>query len=316
MPPLQQYLIREERMKLDGKNLAARIYESLGQRVRKLQRKGITPHLAVLLVGNDPASEAYVHQKKKRGEQLGCIVDVIGLTESTSERELVVRLGQLSRDPKVHGIIVQRPLPKHINEQVVDEAVVPDKDVDGFHPESPFREPIALAVDGVLKEALKKIAEQPHHPDQISLNITDYANIDHYILSEYKAWVQQKKVVVIGKGKTGGQPIIEYFQTLNVAPEIIDSRTPDPKEILRNADIIVTTVGKSHILKPDMIKKGVILIAIGMHKGEDGKLHADFDEEEMEGTAGFYTPVPGGVGPVNVAMLLSNLTDAAENSGN
>ena len=303
-------------MKLDGKKLSARIYENLEHRVAKLRRKNLVPHLAVLLIGNDPASEAYVHQKKKRGEEIGCRVDVIGLPEQTSERELVALLGQLSRDPKVHGIIVQRPLPEHINEQKIDKAVVPEKDVDGFHPESPYQEPISLAVDGLLKEALKEIAAQPNHPDQISLNISDYANIDHYIQSEYKAWVQQKKVVVVGKGKTGGQPIIEYLKSLNVEPEIIDSKTPNPSEITKNADVIVSTVGKPGILRPDMIKNGAILIAIGMHKEEDGKLHADFDEEEMEGTVGFYTPVPGGVGPVNVAMLLSNLITAVENLEN
>lgn len=263
-------------------------------------------------MGDDPASESYVAQKKKKGEALGAVVDVLVFPKNVSQRELVVRIQELNRNPKVHGIIVQRPLPNHVEEQVIDEAVSPEKDVDGFLEESPFQEPITLAVDALLKEALKEIAAMPHHKDQISLNIADYAGIDDYIKNEYKAWIQQKKVIVIGKGKTGGTPIINYFHSLNVIPEVIDSKTPNPSEITKQADIIITTVGKPNVLSKDAIKKGVILIAIGMHRGKDGKLHGDYEENDIEGIADVYTGVPGGVGPVNVAMLLSNLIEAAK----
>lgn len=299
-------------MKLDGSVLSQRIYEGLEERVKKLQRRGVTPHLAVLLAGNDPASEAYVHQKKKKGEQIGCQVDIIAYPQGVTQRELINRIKELNRKPQVHGIIVQRPLPEHISEEEIDEVTDPQKDVDGFQKESPYKEPIALAVDALLKEALKEIAGQPHHPDQISLNIQDYANIDDYIRTEYKSWIQQKNVVVIGKGKTGGAPIIKYFWSINVEPNIVDSKTQNPKEIAKQADIIVTTVGKPNVLTSDMIKKGAILIAIGMYRGEDGHLHGDYDEDDVTGIAGLYTPVPGGVGPVNVAMLLSNLITSAE----
>ena len=299
-------------MKLNGTTIASRIYENLEKRVSQLQRKGIQPFLNVLLVGEDPASESYVHQKKKRGEEIGATVDVLVFPTNVSERELVIRIKELNRNPKVHGIIVQRPLPIHIDEQVIDEAVLPEKDVDGFQSESPYQEPIAQSVDVLLKEALKEIAAKPQHQDQISLNIQDYAGLHDYIEREYKAWIQQKNIVVIGKGKTGGTPIINYFKGLNVAPTIIDSKTANPSDITKKADIIISTVGKPNVVTKDMIKKGVILIAIGMYKGEDGKLHGDYNEEEVEGIAEVYTGVPGGVGPVNVAMLLSNLIDAAE----
>lgn len=299
-------------MKLDGKKLSAIVYEDLERRVRKLKLKGIIPHLAVVLVGNDPASEAYVHQKKKNGEQIGCLVSVHVYPESVSQRELIIRIKELNRKKDVHGIIVQRPLPNHLDELEVDEATDPEKDVDGFLEESPFKEPIALAVDKLLKEALKEIAAKPQHIDQISLNLGQYASIDHYIQAEYKAWIQQKKVVVLGKGKTGGTPIINYLTSLNVKPEIIDSKTLHPESITKDADIIISTVGKPHMIKKDMIKKGVILIAIGMHRGNDGTLQGDYDEEEIADVAECYTPVPGGVGPVNVAMLLTNLVIAAE----
>lgn len=299
-------------MKLHGTQIASRIYENLEKKVHQLQRKGIRPHLSVLFVGDDPASEAYVHQKKKRGEQIGAVVDVLVFPKNVSQRELVVRIKELNRNKSVHGIIVQRPLPSHIDEQAIDEAVALEKDIDGFLPESPYQEPIALAVDALLKEALKTIASQPFHKDQISLNVAEYANVDDYIQREYKAWIQQKNVVVIGKGKTGGTPIINYFHSLGVQPLIIDSKTQDPDAITKQADIIVSTVGKPDVLTKDMIKKGSILIAIGMYKGEDGKLHGDYEEEDIENVAEVYTSVPGGVGPVNVAMLLANLIDAAE----
>lgn len=301
-------------MKLLGTQIAARIYESLEKRVSQLQRKNVQPHLAVLLVGGDPASEAYVFQKKKRGEEIGATVDVLVFPKNVSEREIVVRIKELNRNPKVHGIIVQRPLPNQINEEAIDEAVVPEKDIDGFLKESPYQEPISLAVDALLKEALKEVAAKPHHQDQISLNIQDYANLDDYIQSEYKAWIQQKNVVVLGKGKTGGTPIIHYFKSLNVTPTVIDSKTPNAAALTRQADIIVSTVGKPNVLTKDMIKKGSVLIAIGMYKGDDGKLHGDYDEKDVEGIAEVYTAVPGGVGPVNVAMLLANLIMASEAS--
>jgi methylenetetrahydrofolate dehydrogenase (NADP+) / methenyltetrahydrofolate cyclohydrolase len=308
-------------MRIDGREIATKIYQSLGDRVEKLQRHNITPHLAVILIGNDPASESYVFMKKKRGEEIGCIVDIITYPDSVTEREVINRIKELNRNDNVHGIIVQRPVPTHIDQAALDEAVIPEKDVDGFNEESDFREPIALAVEEILKDVFVKEqriggeGQGTSTPtSDISRNISEYASVDEFINKEYPIWLSTKKVCVLGKGKTGGTPTIKYFKNLNIEPEIVDSKTTSPDEITRNADIIVATVGKKDVLKKDAIKKGSILIAIGMHKGADGKLHADYDEEEVAEVAGFYTPVPGGVGPVNVAMLLENVITSTENN--
>lgn len=307
-------------MRIDGKDIAGKIYQSLQGKVEKLQHQGITPHLAVILIGNDPASESYVFMKKRKGEELGCIVDIITYPISTTEREIINRIKELNRAKDVHGIIVQRPIPDHISQTTIDEAVNPEKDVDGFAPESKFQEPIALAVEEILKDVFVKeekiggVGQKSGGGDHsISRNISEYASVDQFIEKEYPIWLSTKKVVVIGKGKTGGAPIIKYFRGLEIEPEVIDSKTQNPDEITKNADIIVSTVGKKEVLKPNTIEKGAILIAIGMHKGQDGKLHADYEEEQIHPIAGFYTPVPGGVGPVNVAMLLSNLVIATLN---
>lgn len=310
------------KMKISGKDIANSLYQSLTKRVEKLKNRHITPHLAVILIGNDPASESYVFMKKKRGEEIGCTVDIITYPESVSEREVINRIKELNRKSDIHGIIVQRPIPGHILQDAIDEAVIPEKDVDGFNPESEFQEPIALAVEEILKDVFVKEQQiggegqnsSPTSGTNISRNISEYASVDEFIEKEYPIWLSTKKVTILGKGKTGGTPIIKYFQNLGIKPEIIDSKTPHPDAITKESDIIVATVGKRNVLRANAIKKGAILIAIGMHKEEDGKLHADYEEEEIDQVAGFYTPVPGGVGPVNVAMLLSNLINSAENT--
>lgn len=307
-------------MKISGKDIAQKIYHSLLKRVETLHGKNITPHLAVILIGNDPASESYVFMKKRKGEELGCIVDIITYPKSVTQKEIINRIKELNRAKDVNGVIVQRPIPAHIEQTAIDEAVIPKKDVDGFNDESEFEEPIALAVEEILKDVFvneEKIGgvgqgSTTNIPQPISRNISEYAGVNQFIQKEYPIWLSTKNAVVIGKGKTGGAPIIKYFKKHNLKPQIIDSKTTNPDEITKQADIIVTTVGRKELLKPTAVKKGVILIAIGMHKGEDGKLHADYEEEEMDQIAGFYTPVPGGVGPVNVAMLLSNTILAAE----
>lgn len=307
-------------MKISGKDIATNIYNSLRDRVEALSRRNITPHLSVILIGNDPASESYVFMKKRRGEELGCAVDIIVYPESVTEREVINRIKELNRSDNVHGIIVQRPIPEHITQSAIDEAVIHEKDVDGFSEESEFLEPIALAVDEILKDVFvreEKIGGEgqrsnTNSPQPISRNISEYASVAQFIEKEFPLWLSTKKVAVLGKGKTGGAPIIKYFLQLNIEPEVIDSKTQNPDSITKDSDIIVSTVGRKGILQPESIKKGAILIAIGMHKGEDDKLHADYEEEEIDQIAGFYTPVPGGVGPVNVAMLLSNTIKAAE----
>lgn len=263
-------------MKINGKVIAAKILEDLKNQVQKLNVK---PHLAIILIGNDPASIAYIGQKDLKAEKINAKTIIKHLPSGISQSDLISAIQQFNNSNNVHGIIVQRPLPLHIDSQKIRLAIDPGKDVDGFHPNSKFQPPIALAILEILKsESLKN-----------------------------------KNIVVMGKGKTGGQPVIQMFKKMGIEPTVIDSKTENPKALTKNSDIIVCAVGKSNVLKPDMIKNGAILISIGLHKGSDGKLHADYNEEEIKDIASFYTPTPGGVGPVNVAMLLKNLVMACEN---
>lgn len=268
-------------MKIDGKQIANIIFQDLKIKVKKLQEKNIIPHLAIVLVGDDPASLAYVNQKKIKAEQIGAKITLYQYPNSVTTKTLLDCFNDLNHLSKMHGIIAQQPLPSHINLKEITEAIDPKKDVDGFHPKSKFEPPIFMTV----------------------LTLFNQINI----------YPQGKNIVILGKGETGGKPIIKGFEKMGIKPLVIDSKTSNPLPITKKADIIISAVGKSNVIKPDMIKKGVILISIGLSKGSDGKLHGDYNEEEIKNKASFYTPTPGGVGPVNVAMLLKNLVTAAEN---
>jgi len=272
-------------MKIDGKEIASRMFGSLKPRIDKLKEHGIIPHLAIILIDKDPASVVYVNQKEIKGEKIGAKISVKRLSSDVSESKLLSAIEQLNNDNNVHGIIVQRPLPKNINSNAISLAIEPNKDVDGFHPNSKFQPPIALAVLKILKD----------------------------ISSLTRSHLAKLKIVVIGKGETGGKPIIDMLRKMNIEPSIIDSKTKNPEALTKKADIIISAVGKSDVVRPEMIKKGLILIGVGLHRGDDGKLHGDYDEEKIKNIASFYTPTPGGVGPVNVAMLLKNLVLATEN---
>lgn len=265
-------------MKIDGKKIAQNIFEELRKKVKKLQERNIIPHLAIILVGNDPASQAYVKRKELKAEEIEAKTTIRHFSSETSLSTLLEAIQQFNNDSETHGVIVQQPLPPHIDIEKITQAIDPEKDVDGFHKNSKFQPPIARAVLEILKPYLTK----------------------------------SKKIVVIGKGETGGKPIAAAIKKIGNDPIIIDSKTKNPKSLTKTADILISAVGKSNVITSDMIKKGSILISIGMHKGTDGKLHGDYEENQIKKTASFYTPTPGGVGPVNVAMLLKNLVVAAE----
>lgn len=285
-------------MKIDGREIANEILEDLKKRVGELAKKNITPCLAILIVGNDPASKAYVRQKELKGERIGAKITIKQFSNSISQSNLLTTIQQFNNDNNVHGIIVQQPFPSSIDQEKIVNAITPQKDVDGFHPNSKFEMPIALAVLKILEEIF------------FSLTRSHLARLKGETLI---SWLRSKKIVVIGKGETGGQPIIQTLRKMSIEPTVIDSKTKNPKALTKTADIIISAVGKSNIVKPNMIKKGVILISIGLHKGSDGKLHGDYEEEKIKNIVSFYTPTPGGVGPLNVAMLLENLVKAAEN---
>lgn len=277
-------------MRIDGREIAAHIYENLKKRVELLKKKYITPHLVVILVGNDQASHAYVRQKQKKGEEIGALVTVQMYGEDATTEQLLAEILKLNQDPLVHGIVVQQPLPSHIDTVKLIENTDPKKDVDGFHEPYVFTPPIAEAA----MKALEEVA------------------LRHEGAKNLVSWLHGKQIVVVGKGETGGAPIIAKLKKLGITPHIIDSKTENPKAISLQADIIISCVGKSEIIKADSLKKGVVLIGIGMYRGKDGKMHGDYEEEEVKDIAAYYTPIPGGIGPINVAMLLENVVKAAE----
>lgn len=269
-------------MVIDGRKIASEILDDLTLRVQKLKERGITPTLAIILVGDNPQSTSYIKQKELKGNRIGVKTSIYRFPNSISTKELVSRLNDLNHLSTVHGIIVQRPLPSQISESVIDSAVNPKKDIDGFHPDSKFHPPIALAVIKILNKA-----------DPNFLN---------------------KKITVIGKGQTGGAPIIKDLIKLGAFVNVIDRQTTEKekKEILKNSDIVISAVGKSLTVTSKLIKKGAILLSVGLHKDEDEKMHGDYNEDDIKNIVSFYTPTPGGVGPVNVACLLSNLVKSAE----
>ena len=291
-------------MRIDGKEIAEQIFKNLKERVGKLKNKGILPHLVIILVGEDPASKAYVRQKEIKTEEIGAKVTTHHLPKKISQRKLLSLVDKLNKDDKIHGLIVQIPLPSHINDDIVSTSVSPQKDIDSFNPNSQFKMPLAEAVLKILQEVSRETYETKEAPfvsSGSSVPSVSFVN-----------WLKSKKIVVVGKGKTGGKPTIEMLENLGAKPEVIDSKTKDPRTLTKNADIIISAVGRPNIITSQMIKKGVSLISVGLHKGEDGKLHGDYEEDDIKNKALFYTPTPKGVGPVNVAMLLENLITGAE----
>lgn len=282
-------------MKLSGREISEKLYGELKTRVEKLKKKNITPHLVVILVGENPASIAYVTQKQKKGEEIGAKVTILQYPTKVTTEELIEKVNLLNGDPYVHGILIQRPLPKHIDVEKLELITDPEKDTDGFHPESPYVLPLPLAVIKILEETYLKINQKT------KLGTAAFIQ-----------WLQEKNIVIMGKGPTGGGPIITYLKNISVYPQVIDSKTKSPEKLMKKADIIISAVGKENAVKKEDIKKGVILISVGINRGENNKLHGDYDVETIKDIASYYTPTPGGVGPVNVAMLWENLLAATE----
>ncbi len=278
-------------MKVHGKDIAEKILNELKIRVQKLKEKGITPTLAIILVGNNPQSVAYVEQKELKANKIGARVIIKNLEEGVSEQEILNLIDKMNNNPEIHGIIVQRPI-FDVNSDRLNSAVIPEKDVDGFNPQSKYDYPVAKAVLIILEHIYFSIKKDNH----------------------FDEFLRRSKIVLIGKGETGGLPIIRTLQKLGIKLNVVDSRTSNPESLTKSADILISTVGKPSVVTSQTIKKGTILISIGLSKGSDSKIHGDYNEEEIKSVASFYTPTPGGVGPVNVACLLENLVIAAANS--
>lgn len=275
--------------RIDGKAISDQIKEEAALEAQKLQRQGITPCLAVVLVGNDPASIVYVNNKKKACEKVGILSRSYELPEDTEEKDLLALVEQLNMDDSVHGVLVQLPLPPQIDEEKVILAVDPKKDVDCFHP---------LNV-GLLHTGQKGF-----------LPCTPAGVLE--LIERSGHTIEGKRCVVIGRSHNVGKPTAMLLLQKNGTVTICHSKTKDLKGICKEADILVSAVGKLHTVTKDMVKEGAVVIDVGMNRNENGKLCGDVDFDEVCEVAGAVSPVPGGVGLMTVAMLMKNCITAAK----
>jgi len=271
---------------LDGKKLATKIKEQLKSEVQQLVEKGYrNPSLAVILVGNDPASQVYVKNKRKACEEVGINSLYIHLQENTSEEELLNIIGKLNQDKDVDGILVQLPLPKHINPHKIINSISPEKDVDGFHPENVGKLATGIG-DGIV----------PCTPLGIWIMLKEYG-IDTF----------KKDVVIVGASNIVGKPMgLIFLKDEEATVTICHKNTADLRKHTEDADILVVAVGKPKLITSDMVKNGVVVIDVGINRLEDGRLVGDTDFENIKEKAFAITPVPGGVGPMTVTALLIN----------
>lgn len=277
---------------IDGNALASSVRAEVAHRVQALQARGVQPHLSIILVGDNPASQVYVRSKVADSEQTGLAATLERYPAELTEAELLARIATLNADPAVHGILVQLPLPAHMNANAVIEAIAPAKDVDGFH----------VASAGALM-----VGQPGFRP------CTPYGcmrMLESIGLRDLKG----KHAVVIGRSNIVGKPMAMMLLAANATVTICHSGTPDLGALTRQADIVVAAVGKRKVLTADMIKPGAVVIDVGMNRDDAGKLCGDVDFAGVQAVAGWITPVPGGVGPMTRAMLLVNTLEAAESA--
>ena len=274
---------------IDGKAVSAAIREEIAKEVETFKAQtGVTPGLAVIIVGEDPASTVYVRNKHKACLDVGMFSEVRRMKEETTEEELLAVIDEMNRDDKLHGILVQLPLPKHIDEKKVIRAIAASKDVDAFHPEN------------VGKIMIGDYDLLPCTPAGV-MALLDY----------YKVEIQGKECVVIGRSNIVGKPQALLLLERNGTVTVCHSRTKNLSEVTRRADILVAAVGRPRFVTADMVKEGAVVIDVGINRDENGRLVGDVDFEAVEKKASAITPVPGGVGPMTITMLLKNTLTAA-----
>ena len=277
---------------IDGKVISAAVKERVKKGVAELNKKGITVGLAVIIVGEDPASKIYVANKKKACEALGIISEEYALPESSTEEELLALVDELNHKKSINGILCQLPLPRHLDEKLIINSILPEKDVDAFHPANVGRIMIG-DYDFV-----------PCTPAGI-MEMLAYENINP----------EEKNCVVIGRSNIVGKPMAMLLLHKNGTVTVCHSKTQNLKEICSKADILVAAVGKAKFVTADMVKEGAVVIDVGMNR-VDGKLYGDVDYEAVKEKASAITPVPGGVGPMTIAMLMQNTLTAAKRQNN
>ncbi|MEX0415005.1 bifunctional methylenetetrahydrofolate dehydrogenase/methenyltetrahydrofolate cyclohydrolase FolD [Bacillus sp. C30] len=277
---------------IKGNEVAEKKRAQLKEKVVKLKEQGILPGLAVILVGEDPASRSYVKGKEKGCEQVGIYSELIELPETITEERLLAEIDRLNGDDRINGILVQLPLPKHIEEKAIIERISPEKDVDGFHPISVGR--MMTGQDTFL----------PCTPHGI-LELVKETNLD----------ISGKHVVVIGRSNIVGKPVGQLFLNENATVTYCHSKTQNIKELSKLADILIVAVGRPKMVTADYIKEGAVVIDVGVNRLETGKLCGDVDFDNVLDVAGYITPVPKGVGPMTITMLLHNTVESAKRAG-
>ena len=274
---------------IDGKELAKKIRMELKDEVVELKNKGINPKLAVIMVGDDKASKVYVKNKSKACEEIGIEYEEFLLDENTTMEKLLKLIEELNERIDIHGILLQSPIPKNLDINQAFNKIDYRKDVDGFHP---------------INVGKLSIGED------CFISCTPFGVIK--MLEEYDIEIQGKNVVIIGRSNIVGKPLIQCMLKKNGTVTVCHSKTQNIKEITKNADILIAALGKAKFVTQDMVKDGAVIIDVGINRNDEGKLVGDVDFENVEKKASYITPVPGGVGPMTIAMLMTNVVKAAK----
>lgn len=274
---------------INGKELAKKIRKELKVEVNLLKEKGIEPKLAVIMVGDNSSSEVYVKNKSKACEKVGIKFEEFLFDKNTSEETLLKTIEKLNKDKSVHGILLQSPVPNHININKAFRTISPEKDVDGFNP---------------INVGNLTIGED------CFISCTPYGIVK--MLEEYNIETEGKEAVILGRSNIVGKPMIQCMLNKNSTVTVCHSRTKNIEEKIKRADILIAAIGKEKFVKADMVKDGAVVIDVGINRLEDGSIIGDVDYENISKKASYITPVPGGVGPMTIAMLLNNVVKAAK----
>lgn len=274
---------------LDGKALAKKVREELKIKVDELKQKGIFPKLAVIMVGNDPSSKIYVRNKSKACEEVGIEYEEFLLDENTNNEELLNLIEELNNREDVHGILLQSPIPNHLDINLAFRTIKPEKDVDGFH---------------------------PINIGKLSLNQDCFVSCTPFgimrMLAEYNIDIQGKHAVIIGRSNIVGKPMLQCMLNKNATVTVCHSKTKDLSEITKQADILIAAIGRAKFVTGDMVKEKAVVVDVGINRNEEGKVCGDVDFENVCKKTSYITPVPGGVGPMTIAMLMNNIIKAAK----
>jgi len=278
---------------IDGKQLAKKVREELKLECAELKEKGINPKLAVIMVGNNPASKVYVKNKSKACDEIGISYEEYLLEEDTKQEELMETIKKLNENEEINGILLQSPIPNHLNINAAFKAISYSKDVDGFTPSSVGKLSIG---------------------EETFISCTPYGVMKMF--EEYNIDLNGKNVVILGRSNIVGKPLVQCCLNKNATVTVCHSKTKDLEEYTKRADIVIAAIGKAKFVTKDMVKQGAVVIDVGINRTEEGKLVGDVDFEEVEKVASHITPVPGGVGPMTIAMLMGNVIKATKEQNN